>query len=221
MQPYADVNLLCEEWNGWTDTWYRRSRIVTRTIRGCAYITDPYFLTISKSYEYYMAMMVWCICEVPDVHHAVHPYTYFRELAPKDYKRRLSGCTVQANAPLNVTDLVRVEPPVEREGEPTLWRKRTQGKLAGFYAALALSKRAFVTYRETEAQIATSETRSVRFPLPPGAKLKAVEMVTHNGAVRPCRAEPIDTDDGPGLEMRVQDCALTPLYYRVRYRLRQ
>ncbi|MFH0964096.1 MAG: hypothetical protein V2A58_08785, partial [Planctomycetota bacterium] len=115
MQPYADVNLLCEEWNGWTDTWYRRGRIVTRTIRDVAYITDPYFLTITKSYEYYMSMLVWNLCEVPDVGHAVHPYLYFRELRPKEYRRRLSGRKAQENAPIRVTDLVRVEPSSDRD----------------------------------------------------------------------------------------------------------
>ena len=220
MQPFADVNLLSEEWNGWTDSWYIRSRIVTRTIRGCAYITDPFFLTITKGYEYYMAMLVWCICETPEVEHAVHPYTYFRELAPKDFKRRRAGCTVQANAPLNVTDLIRVDPPTEVDGDPTVWRRRTHGRLAGFYAALALAKRAFVTYGEKEARIGTSETRYVRFPLPPGAKVGAVEMVGHNGKTRPWKADPIDTPDGPGLEMYVEDCGADALYYRVRYSLR-
>lgn len=219
MQPYADVNLLCEEWNGSTDSWYRRSRIVTRTIRDSAYITDPYFLTISKSYEYYMSMMAWCICETPDVGHAIHPYLYFRKLRTKEYKRRLSGVKVQENAPLNVTDLIRVDPPTQTDGEPTIWRKRTSGKLAGWYGALALSRRAVVTYSENEARIGTTETRTVRIPLPPGAKIKGVEKLTHTGKVKPVKASPAATADGWGLEIYVEDCAGEALYYRVRYRL--
>ena len=219
MQPYADVNLLCEEWNGWTDTWYRRGRIVSRTIRDTMFITDPFFLTITKSCEYYMAMMVWNICEVPDVHHAIHPYLYFRQLRPKEYKRRLAGVKVQENAPLRVTDVVRVEPPEERDGEPVVWRKRTEGRLAGWYAALALSKRAYATYSEREARIATTETRRVRVPLPPAAKVRGVEMVSHAGKVRAWPAILVDTGDGICLDMKLEDCGRRALYYRVRYAL--
>ena len=217
MQPYADVNLLSEEWNGWTRTWYQRGRIATRTLRDVAFITDPYFLTITKSYEYYMSMLVWNILETPDVKHAIHPYLYFRELRDKDVKRRLAGCKVQENAPLNVTDLCRAEPPEHESEEPVIWRKRTHGPLAGWYAALALSKRAFVTYSETEARIGTSETRYVYVPLPPGAAMVAVEMVAHDGAVQPWPATDIGTPEAPLFELKAEDCAGAALYYRIRY----
>jgi len=216
MQPYADVNLLCEEWNGSTDTWYRRGRIVSRTIRDMLYITDPYFLTITKSYEYYMSMLAWCICETPDVSHAVHPYLYFRKLRPKEYKRRLSGVKVQENAPLCVTDRIHVDPPEYEGEEPEIWRRRTSGPLTGFYAALALSKRTVVTYSETEARIGTTETRRISFPLPPGARVKAVEKVSHAGKITRCRSH---VEDGY-VCMKVEDCAGNALYYRVRYQLK-
>ena len=219
MQPYADVNLLCEEWNGWTDTWYKRGRIVTRTIRDCAYITDPYFVTITKSYEYYMGMLAWCLCEAAEVEHSIHPYLYFRKWRPKEFKRRLAGVKTQENAPINVTDVIQVDPPEDRDGEPLIWRKRTQGKLAGFYAALAPSKRSLVTYSETEARVAASETRYVEIPLPPGAKVQAVEMVPHKGKVRNWPANVAEDDSGAWVEMKVEDCAGKALYYRVRYRL--
>ena len=216
MQPYADVNLLAEEWNGSTDTWYRRGRIVSRTIRDMLYITDPYFLTITKSYEYYMSMLAWCICETPDVSHAVHPYLYFRKLRPKEYKRRLSGVTVQENAPLRVTDRIHVAPPDDKDEEPEIWRKRTSGPLAGFYAALALSRRTVVTYSESEARIGTTENRRIAFPLPPGAKVKAVERVSHSGKVAKWPAQ-VGEDC---VSTKVEDCAGAALYYRVRYQLK-
>ena len=219
MQPYADVDLLCEDWNGWTQTWYRRGRIATRLVRDTIFCTDPYFLTITKSYEYYTAMMAWCICEVPDVGHAIHPYTYFRELRPKEYKRRLAGVKAQENAPLRATDRVQVEPPARRDGAPVIWRRRTEGKLAGFYAALAPSKRSLVTYSEAEARVATSETRCVEFPLPPGAKVLDVEMVPHKGKPRNWPARIAEDDAGAWVEMKIEDCAGKALYYRVRYRL--
>ena len=87
------------------------------------------------------------------------------------------------------------------------------------YAALALSRRCAITYSETEARIGTTETRYVQVPLPPGAVLKAVEMVTHGGKTRPRRSAMVQTADGPGLEIYVEDCAGQALYYRIRYDL--
>ena len=217
MQPYADVNLLSEEWNGWTKTWYERGRIASRTIRDTVFVTDPYFLTITKSYEYYMAMMVWNILETPDVHHAIHPYVYFRELRLKEYRRRLSGCKVQENAPLNITDIVRVEPAATRFQEPTMWRKRTTGRLAGWYAALALGRRACITYSETEARIGTTETRLIRVPLPAWANLTATEAVLHDGKVKPWPARRFTSNGEPWVELKIEDCAGEVLYYRLRY----
>ena len=219
MQPYADVTFISEDWTGRTDSWYRRGRIATRTLRNLAFVTAPFFLTITKSYEYYMAMMVWCICEVPDVRHAIHPYQVFRPMAAKDFKRRLCGCKVQENAPLNVTDWVRVAPAETRDDEPTIWRKRTQGRLAGWYASLALGKRAFVTYSETEARIGTTETRRVRVPMPSGAEVRSVEMVPHEGEPRKWPVREAGTGDGRWLELKVEDSAGDALYYSVKYRL--
>lgn len=73
MQPYADVDLLAEDWSGFTDTWYKRGRIITRLVKDMLFLTDPYFVTISKSYEYYMGMASWCMIEDPIVKHAIHP----------------------------------------------------------------------------------------------------------------------------------------------------
>jgi len=218
MQPYADVNLLSEEWNGWTDNWYKRARIVTRTIKDTAFIFDPYFLTITKSYEYFMGGIApWCIMEDPIVKHAIHPYLYFRELKEKDFKRRKAGIHTHLNAPINVTDECLVRPAAN--GQAAIWRKRTTGKLAGWYAALAFGKRCFATYSETQALIAASETRLIDLPLPPGAVVKSVQMIPHDGPAQNCQAEPCVTDDGPGLRIRIEDCGFVPMYYRVEYTL--
>ena len=216
MQPYADVNLLCEEWNGWTDTWYKRGRIVTRLIHDSIYLTDPYFLTISKSYEYYMAMAVWNVIEDPIVKHAVHPYLTFRELREKDFRRRKAGVKVQANAPINIKDEIRVDLDGDRL---EIWRKRSQGPLAGWYASLAFGKRCFATYSQTEARIAASETRMIDLPLPPGAVVKAVEMVGHDGEVVAWEHERSVALAGPALRLQIKDCGFEPMYFRVRYEL--
>ena len=216
MQPYADVVLLSEEWNGCTDNWYKRGRLVTRMQKDMLYITDPYFLTITKSYEYYMAMAVWVIMEDPIVKHAIHPYTHFRELADKDYRRRRAGVQTQLNAPLNITDKCHVEP---NENDVCIWRKRTTGPLAGWYASRAFGKRCFVTYSETEARIASSQTRTIDMPLPPGADIQKVEIVPHEGKPRKWDFVKVQTSDGPGLRIYVEDSGVEAMYYRVKYSL--
>ncbi|MFH0964980.1 MAG: hypothetical protein V2A58_13350, partial [Planctomycetota bacterium] len=87
------------------------------------------------------------------------------------------------------------------------------------YAAKALSRRTAVTYSESEARIATTETRRVRVEIPPGAKVLAVEMVPHEGKVRRWPAKIASADGETRVEMKVEDCALQALYYRIRYRL--
>ena len=219
MQPYADLDLLCEDHTPWTDRWYQRGDMATRLLHDMIFTTDPWQVSITKASEYYMGMAAWCTNEVPDVDHAVHPYGVFFPLKPRDYRRRLAGVKVQANAPLNRTDRIRVERPTRAGDEPTIWRKRTQGPLAGWYAALAVSKRAFVTYSATEARVATTETRRVRLPLPPGARVTAVELVPHKGQIRPVRAAFDRQPGGTWVDMKIADCGGTPLYYRIRYKL--
>lgn len=219
VQPYADVDLLSEEWNGSTNTWYTRSRIVTRLIKDMIFITDPYFLTITKISEYYMGMATWNILEDPIVKHAIHPYTCFRELGEKEFKRRRAGAKVQANAPINITDEIRVEP--KHYNQATMWRKRTQGPLTGFYASMAFSKKCFATYSQTEARIAASENRTIEMPLPPNAKLKSVQMIPHDGKPKTWLAEQIQTADGPGLRLKITDCGYDAIYFRVKYDIKK
>jgi hypothetical protein len=219
MQPFGDVDLLCEDHISTTAHWYERGDIATRLLRDMIFLTDPWHVSITKSAEYYMAMAAWCIIEVPDVNHAIHPYTCFLPLRSQDYNRRRAGVQTQANAPLNATDLVHVGRPNGKWDSPVIWRQRTQGPLKGWYAALALSKRAFVTYSETEARIASSETRLVRVSLPPGAKVKTVEMIPHNGCKRTWPGRVITTETGETMEMKVEDCGGKAMYYRITYLL--
>lgn len=100
-----------------------------------------------------------------------------------------------------------------------IWRKRTCGPLTGWYASLAFGRRCFATYSEKEARVAASESRMIELPLPPGAVVKEVEMVPHEGDPRPWDSSPCVTPEGPGLRMRVEDCGFEPMYFRVRYEL--
>ena len=242
MQPYADANLLCEDHVYDTRHWYERSDIATRLQRDMLFLTDPYHLSITKQMEYYTAMLVFCVPEVPDVEHAFHPYTCYLPMRPRDFLRRRAGIRVQENAPLNITDIVHVRRPKNFEDPPEIWRQRSEGPLAGWYAALAISKQAAVTYSEREARVTASETRRVRFPLPPGAAVKGVEMVPHKGKIQPHTAEFLDRDGETWVDMKIEDSGgeafpdwtpMTPppalgdtdsgdgcpAYYRVRYRL--
>lgn len=213
--PYADVNMLCEDHTPWTDTWYERGEIATRLLRDMIYLTDPWQNSVTKASEYYTIMAAWCTNEVPDVNHMVHPYGVFFPMKPRDHNRRRAGVHTQANAPLNATDEICVRKPSHKHETPTVWRKRTVGKLKGWYAALALGRRTFVTYSETEARIATTETRTVRVPLPPGAKVKVVDMIPHKGRKTKWAAKL----DGDQVVMKVNDCGGKALYYRITYRL--
>lgn len=211
MQPWADVNNLPEEWNGHTDNWYRRGRIATRTVPDMMFHTDSWFTTLTKGYEYYMGLSAWIIPETESVRHTIHPYMHYRELADKDFRRRKSGFQTYLNAPVRRGDTSFVDFNPDREA--VQWRKHGSGKLAGFYAGLAIGKRTFVTFSDTEARVATSITRTVEFPLPPGATVQSVEMASHEGRPEPWGYELTDT----GIRMHIVDCGQKALYYRVRY----
>jgi hypothetical protein len=215
IQPYADVNMLCEDHTPWTTSWYERGDMVTRLLRDMIYLTDPWQNSVTKAQEYYTAMAAWCTNEVPDVNHMVHPYGVFFPMKERDHNRRRAGVHTQANAPLNTTDEICVRKPASKDETPTIWRKRTFGKLKGWYAALVLGRRTFVTYSETESRIATTETRTVRVPLPPGAKVKAVQMVPHKGRKQKWPGKVI----GDQVTLKVNDCGDDALYYRITYKL--
>ena len=214
MQPYADVNMMCEDHTPWTDTWYERGEIATRLLRDTIYLTDPWQNSVTKAAEYYTIMAAWCTNEVPDVDHMVHPYGVFFPMQERDHNRRRAGVHAQANAPLNATDEICVRRPAHKHETPQVWRKRTRGALKGWYAALALGRRTFVTYSEKEARVATTETRTVRVPLPPNTTVGSVHMVPHRGRRR---AWPAKVEDGH-VVMKVNDCGGAALYYRIGYR---
>ncbi len=218
MQRWADANYLCEEWNGYTDNWYKRGRIATHTTEGMIFLTDAFIVTLSKGDEYHMGMLSWNYPQTTWVRHAVHPYMHYREVQQKHFRRRNAGFHAAAIAPVRRGDISRVS--VHRDGEVEQWRKRSEGKLAGFYAGLAIGKRTLVTYSESEARIATSVDRSIEFPLPPAARVEAVEMVPHEGESQSWEYALDKTDDGLKVRMHVEDCGRRALYYRLRYCLR-
>ena len=217
MQPWCDEANMCEEWNGQSTAWYRRSHIATRVLDNVIFHTDAWFVTLTKLAEYYFALAVFCPPEIESVRHAIHPYMYWREMRPKDYRRIRAGVQAYNNAPVVKGDGCRVNYSVGEQ--PEIWRKRSRGKLAGWYAALALHKRAFVTYSEQEARIAASQERRATVPLPPGAALKAVEAVPHEGEPRPYEYERTTLDGEPAIRLWVPDAGGETMYVRVQYDL--
>lgn len=217
MQPFADNVNCCEDWHSTSEHWYRRAQIVTRLMPQVHLSVDAWFVTLTKNSEYYMAVSVWNVPEAESVTHAIHPYMYHRPLREKEYRRRRAGMQVYNNAPVKISHECRVSWHPDQTIEA--WRKYTDGPLEGFYAALALSRKSFVTYNTAQALIACSESRIVRVPLPTNARITAVEMVEHDGAIHPWQYTTIDGLEHPTIEMHLQDCGFEPMYYRIRYRL--
>ena len=215
MQPYCDQAALCEEWNGQTTAWYRRAHIATRVLDNVIFHTDAWFVTLTKLTEYYFALSVFGQPEIESVRHAIHPYVQWREMREKDYHRIRAGIAVYENAPLRMEDKCRVN--YKGLEQPELWRKHGTGPLKGWYAALALHKRCFVTYSESEARVGASQERHVTVPLPPGAHVLAVEAVPHEGQAYAYDYENTCQDGEPALGLWVPDSGESIMYIRLRY----
>jgi hypothetical protein len=216
-QPYIDQLQLCEHWNGQMTDCYRRGQIITRTVRDVILETDAWFVTLTKANEFYMSMLVWNVPETEAVHHAIHPYMYYRELKEKDYRRRRSGMQVYMNAPINITDRCMVT--WHSDGRLEAWRKYTRGKLKGFYAAMALSRKCFVTYGKKQALIGSSETRRALIPLPPKAKVIGMEKVSHDGKRTTWQYSIVKKAKNIYVDSRIEDCGCDPMYFRIRYEI--
>jgi len=91
--------------------------------------------------------------------------------------------------------------------------------LAGWYASLAITPRCFVTYSDCCALIGASESRTVCIPLPPKATTLSVKRVLHAGGEVDHPFELCNTDDGPGVRLKVLDCGGDTLYTEIRYEL--
>jgi len=219
MQPYCDQANLAEEWNGQTTAWFKRAHIATRVLDNVIFHTDCWFVTLTKLAEYYFSLAAICPPEIESVRHAIHPYMYWREMRPKDYRRIRAGVQTYLNAPVRKGDECRVNFRVPDKLE--IWRKHSAGPLAGWYAALAPHKRTLITYSEREARVASSQERRVIVPLPPGSRLKAVEAVPHEGIPHPYEYEQTTVTGQPAITLWVPDSGESIMYIRIDYDLPQ
>jgi len=215
MQPYCDISNMCEEWNGQTTAWYRRARIATRTLYNVIYSIDSWFVTLTKLTEYYFGLAAFTLPEISSVEHAIHPYIKHRKMRPKDYKRIRGAIQTYMNAPIKKGDESCLN--CKNIDNPEIWRKHCEGKLKGWYAAIGLTKRCFVTYSEREARLCSSQERRVVVPLPPGAKLKDVYAIPHKGKASSYAYEKIVEKGQNKLRLWALDAGEEIMYITVKY----
>ena len=215
MQPTFDAMQISEDWTHSMEHWYRRSRLAARVLRNTLIWVDPWFVTRSKGDEYHMGMLAWTLPETQWLEHAPHCY-YPRWclVDEKRLRRRKAGFHAYLNARPEPADVSQIDWSVD---EVHICRRKTSGPLAGFYGGLALSPRCFVTYNESEARIASSEARLDWIPLPPGATLRSVTRLCHDGREEPCEHVPDQANNR--LQIAIEDCGGEVLNYRIRYEL--
>jgi len=215
MQPVCDAMQMSEDWTHNMQAWYRRGQVATRLMRNIIMGTDAWFLTRTKADEFFMAMLVWNWPDVEAVTHATHCYfPRWVPLAEKRFRRRKAGIHAYLNSPLSPSDECRVTWEFENL---EIYRRKTRGPLAGWYGALALSPKCFVTYSEKQALVVASENRLDWVPLPPGATLDRVTRVLHDGDER--EYEHVHDEKARRIQMYIEDCGKDVFCYRIRYRL--
>jgi hypothetical protein len=218
MQPTFDIIEICEDFTATTDFWWRRGTLVTRLLRNRLMWTSAWFVTRTKWNEYYTSISAWSIPETMAVTHTTHPYyPQWRPLHDVHYNRRRSGIQVYLNAPQQSSDVSHVLVTPDRF---EAYRKKTEGPLAGWYGALALSRRCWVTYSDHEARVGATQAQIRWVPLPPRAKLGKVTCVARDGRETPCERE--SDPAGNRVRLYVQDAGgddSDVLYYRITYDL--
>jgi hypothetical protein len=215
MQPTFDILEICEDFTATTDFWWRRGTLVTRLLRNRLMWTSAWFVTRTKWNEYFTSISAWGIPETMAVTHTTHPYyPQWRPLHELHFHRRASGIQVYLNSPQDSSDVPHVAATPERF---EAYRKKTTGPLKGWYGALALSRRCWVSYSETEARVGSTESRLAVVPLPPNAQVKSVTRVLHSRREEPC--EYTSDESNNGVHLYIEDCGGEVLYYRISYSL--
>jgi hypothetical protein len=215
MQPTYDAMQICEDWTHNMQFWYRRGQVATRLLRNTIMGTDAWFLTRTKADEFFMAMLVWNWPDIEAVTHATHCYyPKWIPLTEKRFRRRKAGIHVYLNSPLESSDESRVTWNFENL---EIYRKKTTGPLAGWYGALALSPKCFVTYNETQALVGSTENRLDWIPLPPNARMGKVTRLLHNGCEE--EYEYVFDEKSHKVRLYIEDCGREVFYYRIMYGL--
>ena len=215
MQPTYDMMHVCEDWTHDMQFWYRRMQVATRVLKNIRSYVDAWFLTRTKWNEYYMSLMAIAAPKTMAVEHTTHCYyPSWQPLEQKHFHRRKTGIHVHLNAPPEPADECRLNWDFEHL---EVWRRKLDGPLAGWYGALALSPKCFVTYNETQALIGSSENRLDWVPLPPNAELEGVTRVLHEGGEE--EVEYVFDPERRSVQLYIEDCGGAVFHYRIKYAL--
>ena len=215
MQPTYDAMQMSEDWTATMDFWYRRAQVATHLHKNSLLYTDPWFVTRTKWSEYYLSFLAVSMPECQGATHTTHTrYPRWMPLEEKHYRRRKTGYSIYLHARPDPSDEIRL---TYAPGVYRAFRRRTEGALAGWYAALSIGKKGIVGYSESEALVGASENRTEWIALPPGASLKQVTRVLHDGGEEDYEYR----FDGEQNRVRlyIEDSANGVLYYRLRYTL--
>ena len=216
LQPFVDRVYINEDWSPTCDNWYSMARVVTRLNRDTLIDVTPWFLSMTKAKEFYMVMPAFGIPGTLALSFFIHPRAYLYPTRPRDHRRLSCSWQVYANAPMTVEQERKL---LFDGNEVFAYRKYTNGPLSGFYASMTLSRQCYVTYGTGEARIGSTESRMVNVPLPPGAQVKAVEAVHHDGRLEQHPYELVCRDGQDFVRTHVTDCGDQVVYYRIAYRL--
>lgn len=216
MQPWADMDYLSEEWSYNTENWFRRARIAARTIRGCLFLVDPFVATLTKITETFTSFLAFSIPATTMVEHALHPQMFYRNLREIDHRRRRSGFKTYMNAPIHISDISSVDWS-ENDRDVSISRIRTDGPMAGWYAARSFGRKSFITYSETEALIASCINRLVSAEIPSGYSVDTVTVTGHDMSESEVAHTIRKTHMKTYVDLYVTDCGKEAMYYRIKY----
>ena len=213
MQPTYDLMQIAESWTPTMEHWYRRTELASRLCKNTLYWIDAWFCTRTKMSEYFMSLMACTIPETTGVDYATHPYyPSWRKFEQKEYNRRKAGFHVYMHSPVAPSDDSRVR---WNNGEVEIRRLKTEGPLAGWYGAIALSRQCVATYDAEFAMVVASENRFDWVPLPPDAKLESVTRVLHSGAEEHYEYE--YDENLHQVRIHIEDSGGEVFYYKIKY----
>lgn len=224
LQETADLFWVNESWGESCDNWHRMARAVSRCLPGTLLAVNPYILSHTKHAEFATVMPAYSVPAAMPLNH-IHTHGHSKQwqpMTPENLRRWAASWRVYANAPMHADQPRQVDLDGDRL---TAWRKHARGPLAGFYAALALGRRALVTYSEREARVMACDYVVVDVPLPPGAVVSAVEAVAGDGAVAAQPGCLIERDGERFVRLELSDSGAGqtggggPLYVRITYTL--
>ncbi|HEX7011006.1 MAG TPA: hypothetical protein VF184_13570 [Phycisphaeraceae bacterium] len=200
------------------------ARAVSRCLPGTLLAVNPYILSHTKHAEFVTIMPAYSVPSAMPLNH-IHTHGHAKQWQPmtqENLRRWAASWRVYINAPMTADQPRRIDFDGQRL---TAWRKHAHGPLAGFYAALALGRRAMATYSPTEARVMACDYLVADVPLPPQAILTAVEAVADDGSAQPQPFSMIERSGQRLVRLELADSGSGqtgyggPLYIRIAYTL--